>query len=160
MDGNRAGRQEGGFDSRTAPKPFTKSDIMIKGSCLLCDRFKPVAPNDWKPSYVGEEFDIHDLRKVMRDTNGHHRIGFCTLTPVYGRVPTNHSCSQYQPVKDALMSVNDFIWGSWKERERDETVEKAAALLRQLKAARKISRARLERIRRLVKQVKEMRKAT
>ncbi len=123
--------------------------LMTKGACLLCDYFKPVPPDGWKPRYEGDHYDIYDVRKTMCEASGKNQEGLCALNPVHVDVWTNHTCSHYRPIDAALMSLTNFVWGGWQQNERKEKEEKIAELSRQLKTARKISHGRLQRIRRL-----------
>jgi hypothetical protein len=48
-----------------------------------------------------------------------------------------------------------FLWGSWQEQEYEDAKKEAEAAKRQLKAARKISQGRLQRIRKLTAKIKK-----
>jgi len=142
----------------TSQSPGTLTEhpeaIMTRNTCLLCTHFLPIAPCGWKPRYSGNEFDIFEVRRVMRENNGAHQQGYCTLNPVHAEVWTSHHCSFYQPTEERFVSLSDFIWGTWEQRESKEKEDKITELTRQLKASRKISNSRLKRIQRLTKRVK------
>lgn len=128
---------------------------MSQGCCLLCENFLPVAPADWKPSYGGETYTVHNVRDEMRQAGGRQRRGHCTLNPVHVEVFTSHVCSHFEPVDVAIRTLSEFVWGSWRERKYGEAKEEAEIARRQLKAARKMSQGRLQRIRRLTEKNKK-----
>lgn len=116
--------------------------------CLLCEHFKPEAPNSWKPDYSGDVYHAYEARKEIKRTNL-HQPGWCMLNPEYIKVTTGHVCGQIKLQRFAVTSLHLFIWGTYDEQRVETAEEKAKELTRQLKVAREISHNRLKKIQKL-----------
>lgn len=114
-------------------------------ACLMCQHFRGVKPADWVPAYKGEEYNWADVRKLVKEKKM-EQIGRCHLNPTPIDVLTSHECSHFNPIEYAMMTYSHFLWGSYSDQENDKLKQQVEDLTRQIKAARQISRGRLQRI--------------
>jgi hypothetical protein len=115
-------------------------------ACLTCNHVSFLVPNDWTPSYSGEEYDRYDVRTAIRETE-HHVQAKCTFNPIWVDVNTGHYCGQWNGSGVAREeSVEDFIWGSWLVKENKKLHAERDALRARLKTSRRISASRLARL--------------
>lgn len=117
-------------------------------TCLLCKHFHPTPPKGWKPDYDGDTYSAHDVRRLMRKNNGEDHAGQCMLEPRPQDVYAFHGCGQFEPQGFAIITDRTFIWGTYSEQHTEALEAKLAKATAALKAARKVSRSRLERLQR------------
>lgn len=121
---------------------------MRNRACLMCCHFRGVKPPDWVPTYGSEAYDWSDVRKLIKEKKLEQR-GRCHLNPTPVDVLTNHECSHFDPISYAMTDYSQFLWGSYSDQENHRLKQQVEDLTRQLKAARQISRGRLQRIEKL-----------
>lgn len=122
----------------------------LPGCCILCRCFHPVPPAGWRPPHeYHEQYDIFDVRTEMKASNGRQRRGQCRLNPTAVDVWTSDTCSHFKPIDYAIMTMQEFLWGSLEQRQLEEKEAKVVTLTRQLRVARERSNERLARLQKL-----------
>lgn len=126
-------------------------------SCLTCKHFKPKPPIGWKPehSYSSKEFNVYRLRNGWQDAGGRFIgatnilawEGHCHALPSPSVVFAGYECSMYVYLEDGAVADREFIEAGNYYSERSALAKEIAILKNDLKASRKLSASRLDRLR-------------
>jgi hypothetical protein len=110
--------------------------------CLNCRHWKPIPPEEWKPRYLGQTFDLWGIRALVGDYPKWNAgaSGKCYLQPEPVLARSVHSCGQWK--------VNSAFLRGWAEMGAIAEAHKEITRLRvELKAAQKLATERFRKLR-------------
>ena len=117
-------------------------------SCLDCCYAKLHRPQDWKPSYEGQQYDAYNAKVHIKETGKAVSLS-CTLSPQWQEFNTNHYCGQWTPRDGTVLqklSDEKEAYSNWRAlaEQAEETIR---ALRLELRTARQRSAKRLVKLR-------------
>jgi hypothetical protein len=147
--------------------------------CLICRYFHPIEPEQHRAARMARtdgcvqssQFDIHDSIAYVTAHGSQRLDGYCRLNPEPFKRNCGDVCGQVAPIEREIWhhgrptlirtvgektltqwsreTLDELINGNWRDQMHVQDYENVKTLRRQLKASRKISAARLERLKKL-----------